>query len=303
MTGPKARRRYQVPDANTARWEGFAFRPGDIIIDAPSKSGTTWTQLLVALLVFGGPEFPQPLGVVSPWMEQRIRSVGEAHEMLAGQQHRRFIKSHSPLDGIPQCEEVRYVCVGRDPRDAAVSMRHHAANMRRARLRELITPQLNGEELPPIRPPLDEDAYFDRWIDTDDPDEEWSVHSLVHHYKTFWDRRSQPNVALFHFADYLEDLPSALIRLAEHLDIDLSPARAEALANEASINRARERARDIAPEAHLDIWEDPAAFFRNGSAGQWRDRMSPAQQERYEVLVATLGSPELVYWIHHGGPT
>src|SRR5262249_38699700 len=40
-----------------ARWEGFEFRPGDIVISTPKKCGTTWTQMLCALLIFDGPVF------------------------------------------------------------------------------------------------------------------------------------------------------------------------------------------------------------------------------------------------------
>ena len=151
VTSPE--QRYAERDADNARWEGFEFRPGDIIISAPSKSGTTWTQLLVALLVFDGPEFPAPLSKLSPWMDQMIRSKEEAHAMFGAQTHRRFIKTHTPLDGVPRGEDLTYVCVGRDPRDAAVSMIHHGANMRRERFRELVAPQ-HDEPLPePVERP------------------------------------------------------------------------------------------------------------------------------------------------------
>ena len=45
------------------------------------------------------------------------------------QTHRRFIKTHTPLDGLPQADGVTYICVGRDPRDVALSMDHHRANL------------------------------------------------------------------------------------------------------------------------------------------------------------------------------
>jgi len=292
--------RYRAPDAETARWDGFEFRPDDIIVDAPSKSGTTWTQLLVALLIFDGPEFPAPLGELSPWMEQRIRAVEDLHGMLAAQNHRRFIKSHSPLDGIPARSDVTYVCVGRDTRDAAVSMRHHAANMKRERFAKLMAPQMGDETPSPDRIAVGDEEYFDRWIDNDDPEAEWSVRFMAHHYATFWDRSHQSNVALFHFDDYRTDLPGELHRLADHLEIDLPSNRAAELAEEASLTRARERAREVAPEAQLDVWKDPEAFFRSGSSGEWRDRMSERQQRRYDDLVSDLVSPDLEHWMHHG---
>src|SRR5579883_31283 len=49
--------------------------------------------------------------------------------LLDAQRHRRFIKTHTPLDGLPADERVTYVRVGRDPRDVAVSWYHHFQNL------------------------------------------------------------------------------------------------------------------------------------------------------------------------------
>jgi hypothetical protein len=289
-------REYRERDADNARWNGFEFRPGDIVIDAPSKSGTTWTQLLVALLVFDGPAFPEPIGKMSLWMEQRTRPAEEAHATFAAQRHRRFIKSHTPLDGVPMVDEVRYVCVGRDPRDAAVSMLHHCDNMDRKRFAELIGGD-PASEPPRPRPSVEEE--LDRWLSAGDfPD--WTARFLAHHYRTFWELRHLPNVALFHFEDYLRDLPGELRRLAAHLGIDLSTERAAELADEATLGRARDRAVEVAPDVHLGLWKDPARFFRSGTSGEWSDVMTRAQQNRYEQLIAEVVPPDLARWMHHG---
>ena len=292
-------RRYSEPDADNNRWEDFEFRKGDIIISAPSKSGTTWTQLLVALLVFEGPDFPAPLSRLSPWMDQKIRSKDEAHAMFDAQTHRRFIKTHTPLDGVPFAEHITYVCVGRDPRDAAVSMIHHGANLRRDRFRELIA---NHHDPLPEREDREfvESDYFDRFIDGDEDGADWTMQFLAHHYRTFWERRALPNVGLFHFSDYLSDLPSEIVRLGEHLGIEVDIAQAEKLAGQAAIERIRVRAGDVAPEAHVGLWKDTSAFFRSGSAGEWRERMTPEQQVRYKDRIARLFEPDLATWVHHG---
>ena len=61
MSGLK---RYRSVVADSARWGGFAFRPGDIVISTPPKCGTTWMQTLCAMLVFDATEFNPPLAEI-----------------------------------------------------------------------------------------------------------------------------------------------------------------------------------------------------------------------------------------------
>ncbi len=304
-------RRYREDDADNDRWRGFELRPDDIIISSPSKSGTTWTQLLVALLVFDGPEFPAPLSQLSPWMDQLTRPRSEVYALLDRQEHRRFIKTHTPLDGLPERDDLRYVCVGRDPRDAAVSMIHHRRNIRRERFREILAsaraadglPSPEPETEPTSRPAPTVSEYFDHFIDRaweeGDPPT-WSLAFIAHHYRSYWERRDRAEVLLLHFADLRDDLLAQILRLATFLGIPIDQARAQDLAAEAHIDRARRRALDVAPEAHMGFWRDPAAFFRNGSSGEWQDAMSLAQQQRYLHRVAELFELELSTWVHQG---
>src|ERR1700722_2901028 len=93
--------RYQSSDEESARWTGFEFRPGDIVISTRSKSGTTWMQMICALLIFGTPDLPAPLAELSPWVDWQIVPREELIARLEAQPHRRFVKTHTPLDGIP----------------------------------------------------------------------------------------------------------------------------------------------------------------------------------------------------------
>ena len=94
-------RRYVGTVFDSSRWDGFELRPGDIIISTPPKCGTTWTQMICALLVLQEPELPLPLDTLSPWIDMVTRARKEVFADLAAQTHRRFIKTHTPLDGIP----------------------------------------------------------------------------------------------------------------------------------------------------------------------------------------------------------
>jgi Sulfotransferase domain len=93
--------RYQSPEEDSARWFGFPFRDGNIVISTRSKTGTTWVQMICALLVFQTPELPAPLAQLSPWLDHLTASRDDVYAQLAAQKHRRLVKTHTPLDGIP----------------------------------------------------------------------------------------------------------------------------------------------------------------------------------------------------------
>src|ERR1700722_1052014 len=156
--------RYRTTIFDSDRWRSFEFRPGDIVISTPSKCGTTWIQMICALLIFQSPPITTPLSVVSPWLDMLSRARRDVLADLEGQRHRRFIKTHTPLDGLPIDRSVTYICVGRDPRDVALSMDNHMANLRFDRLMAASTTAALADglvpqpvALPPARPDSERD--------------------------------------------------------------------------------------------------------------------------------------------------
>src|SRR6476661_954522 len=121
--------RYRSTVWDSNRWQRFSARADDIIISTPGKSGTTWMQMICALLIFQRTTFDRSLDLISPWLEMQTRDISDVIENLEAQQHRRFIKSHTPLDGLPYEPSITYICVGRDPRDVAISWAHHQDNL------------------------------------------------------------------------------------------------------------------------------------------------------------------------------
>ena len=300
------RTRYRSIVADSGRWDGFAFRPGDVVISTPAKCGTTWTQMLCALLIFDGPVFPAALDEVSPWLDMCTRPLAEVTAALAAQTHRRFIKTHTPLDGLPLHPDATYLVVGRDPRDVAVSFEHHAANVDWEHFLALRAAAIGNEDLAelPEGPVPSEDPVerFRTFVTDETPGGGGppTLASMLHHLDTAWQHRREANVALFHYADLQSDLAGELLRLARVLGIPCSPARARELAPEASLARMRERGADVAPNGTQELWKDVRAFFRSGGTGEWRARLSAADLAAYETRVAALVGPDLAAWAHGG---
>jgi hypothetical protein len=259
-------------------------------------------QLLCALLVFDSERFPKRLTEISPWLDATTYDFADTQAKLAAQQHRRFIKTHTPLDGLPMVEGVTYLCVGRDPRDVAVSFDHALANVTpQARLAAAATAGVEPVTTPPPEDPLER---FWLWADGQFVDGTAGVGNtmanMIHHLQTFWDRRDEPRVVLFHYQDLLADLPGQLARLAEVLAIDVSAERVRELAAAAAFDKVRERADELAPHVDNEVWRDNRAFFHSGSSGQWRSLLGADEVRRYEARLAELASPDLIAWLRTG---
>lgn len=304
MISLPARRHYRSIITDSSRWDAFTFRPGDIVISTPPKCGTTWMQMLCALLIFDGPDFPAPLGDLSPWLDMVNRPLAEVSAVLDAQTHRRFIKTHTPLDGLPLHAEVTYVVVGRDPRDVSISRAHHHANTDFGNVLELLATAVGSAdlaELPATRfPSGDSAAWLRTFIENETNGGLPTLATTLRHLDAAWQRQSNPNIVLFHYADLQADLVHELLRLASILGIPCSPERARDLAPEASLARMRERAHDLAPNASPGHWKDVRAFFRNGGSGEWQAHLSAADLTAYEQRVAALVTPDLAAWAHAG---
>jgi aryl sulfotransferase len=298
--------RYQSFLTDSARWDGFPFRPGDIIISTPAKCGTTWTQMICALLIFQTPELPGSLDVLSPWMEMRLRRRRDVWELYEAQTHRRFIKSHTPLDGLPVDERITYISVGRDPRDVALSWRAHMNNLDFDAMFAALGAALDPDDYfgPPRVPPefSDEGEAFRYWVDDPTPPQEvaMSLAGMAHHLMGFWAVRGRDDVVLLHYDDLQTDLEGEMRRLAVRLGIEVPEDRWPMLVKAATFDEMRRRAEELAPDTANRIWKSTTDFFHRGTSGQWEGLLDAELASHYEARVRELTPPDFVAWLHRG---
>jgi aryl sulfotransferase len=288
--------RYLSPDEDSGRWKGFPFRQGDIVISARSKSGTTWVQMICALLVFQAPDLPAPLSELSPWLDSLITPLPEVRERLEGQRHRRFIKTHTPLDGIPIDARATYIVAARHPLDMAVSLYHQGENLDRARIRQLIG-QPEAIQPPKPRTPLHE--WLLDWIDNDaSPRQEMdSLPGVMWHLSDAWRRRREPNIVLVHYNDLLMDLEGQMRRIALLLGVEVPEHLWPVLVDAATFASMSSRAEELAPDPS-GILKSPAAFFRRGTSGSGRDLLNDSELDHYCDRVNRMGPADLLTWLH-----
>ncbi|MFZ6003407.1 MAG: sulfotransferase domain-containing protein [Actinomycetota bacterium] len=300
--------RYRGLVSDSMRWQGFELRPGDIILSTPPKCGTTWMQMILALLILGEPELRVPLSKLSPWLDKQDRARRDVVADLEAQTHRRFIKTHTPLDGLPADDRVTYVCIGRDPRDVAMSMDNHMDNLdiEAFLVAREAAAKRDGIELEPVlapRPRSDDPLErFWAWVDNDTPPTQINSSLLrtLRHLESFFNAPSGLDVVLLRYEDLKRDLDTSMRGLAERLQIAVRPDVWPQLIAAASFEAMRGNAAMTVPGAGVDHWKDNERFFNRGTSGQWRELLDDRDLTRYWSRARAIGPGDVIDWIHEG---
>ena len=300
-----ALREYRTWTTDSRRWQAYEPRPGDIIIATAPKCGTTWTQQIVSSLVFQDPA-PRALPVVSPWVDARFRGgPADMHRALAAQTHRRFPKTHLPVDALPIYDEVRYIHVARDGRDALMSMHNHFTGFSDQQLDDFDRIGLGDPEIakPFPRLPADPAEYFRLWISTPaivGQSEGTPILSFFDLEVGYWAARSWPNLLMVHYNDLREDLDGEMRRIAAFLEISCDKAVWPSLV-EAAHFKAMQAAGDVLmPQTRTMLAEGSRRFFNKGPNGRWRDILTTDDIALYDAKVREKFSPMLAAWIEGG---
>jgi aryl sulfotransferase len=294
MPETKTRKLYLGPLTDNRRWDMVDIRPDDVIVVTPPKCGTTWMQTIVSLLFSGDPEAETELSVRMPWVDIRIREMSEVAGRLDAMQHRRGMKSHTPMDGLPLDDQAQYICVFRHPLDAHFSFRNHVRNI-----------------------PM---SWFDMWYPEDDPDgvtfrrfldggaegfdaDAMPLAHILQHYTAALALADRPNVSLFHYADMTRDLPGTFARVADLLGITYPDALMARLVQAAGFSNMKDKAVRYAPSGGKGFFRSDADFFHSGSSGKWHGHLSGDELAAYDAIMDAALPPKARRWLEYGdGP-
>jgi len=275
-------------------WNDFQFRDDDIVIATYGKSGTTWLQQIVSQLIFNGAE-GVPVAEMSPWLDLRVPPKAVKLPEVEKQTHRRFLKTHLPVDALVFSPKAKYIYIGRDGRDVMWSMYNHHANAN-----ELWYQALNdtpGRVGPPIGPPPDSIVqYFDDWLARDG----YPFWPFWENVRSWWQIRGLPNVLTLHFADLKEDMPRQIRRIAGFLEIPIDEAVFPRILEHCSFAYMKANAAPSVPLGGA-FWDGGAeTFVHKGTNGRWRDVLSAERSAAYEErAIAELGD-ECAAWLKSG---
>lgn len=275
-------------------WNDLVFRDDDVILATYAKSGTTWMQQIVGQLIFAGAE-DMNLAAMSPWMDLRVPPKHIKLAEVEAQPHRRFLKTHLPVEALVFSDKAKYLYVARDGRDMVWSLYNHHRNANAkwyGALNE--TPGLVGPKIGPA--PDDIREYFQTWLARDG----FPFWSFWENIRSWWAIRELPNVKLVHFNDLKADLAAEIDGIAQFLDIRHDADTLRRITEHCGFDYMKERADSIAPLGGV-LWEGGGKTFINkGTNGRWRDALSVADSAAYEARALAELGPDCAAWLAQG---
>ena len=285
------RQLYLGPLTDNRRWDHVEIRPDDVFVVTPPKCGTTWMQTIVALLLSGDPEVETELSIKMPWIDIRFREISEVAARLEAMPHRRSMKSHTPMDGIPLHDTAQYFCVFRHPLDAHFSYRKHLKNL-------------------PLR-------WFDHWYPDEDPDgitfrrfldggaegfdgDAMTLAHILRHYQAAKALAARPNVTLFHYADMTRDLAGTFAAVAGMLGISHPAPVMQRLIDAATFENMKANAPRFAPAGGKGFMKSDSEFFHSGTSGKWYGELNAAELACYDTMMDAHLTPSARAWLEYG---
>lgn len=288
---PRKTRELQNHHFDSTIWNDFHFRDGDIVISTYAKSGTTWMQQIMAQLLFAG-DPNVPVADISPWVDMRVPPKVVKLAALESQTHRRFLKTHLPVDALVMSAKAKYVYVGRDGRDVLWSLYNHhcAANDTwYALLND--TP---GRVGPPIsKPGRDVRQYFLEWLEKDG----YPFWPMWENVRSWWAIRDLANVRFVHFAELKADLPGEMRKLATFLDIPVDEARWPQIVQQCTFEYMKANASKVAPLGGIVFDGGAESFIHKGTNGRWRDILTAEDVARYESRARAELGADCAAWL------
>ena len=300
-----AQREYRTWIYDSRRWRHYVPRRDDIVIVTYPKCGTTWMQRIVGLLIFQTRD-PKPIMQVSAWIDRRFpRPIEDVIAQIEAQKHRRFLKSHLPLDGLPFYDDVKYIHVARDGRDACISFHNHVVGYTDQALDQLNKAGMEDETIGRPYPciPVDPRKFFHQWItrgEVPGHEEGSPTVSFFQLEKTWWEASTRPNVLLVHYNDLKFDLSAEMQRIADFLDIFVPSDVWPQLVDAAGFEAMRRDGDVLMSEIAASFKEGSRGFFFKGTNERWRGVFFEEDLELYEAKAEAMLAPECARWVARG---
>eukprot|EP00211_Chloroparvula_japonica_P017142 CAMPEP_0119148226 /NCGR_PEP_ID=MMETSP1310-20130426/41517_1 /TAXON_ID=464262 /ORGANISM="Genus nov. species nov., Strain RCC2339" /LENGTH=303 /DNA_ID=CAMNT_0007140251 /DNA_START=119 /DNA_END=1030 /DNA_ORIENTATION=- len=273
------------------------YRPGDVVVSVPIKSGTTWTMNIVYQVHNKGTEEFADLYSEVPWLEARAspgmtteQSVA-AIDTMAKDKPRAF-KTHSPPPLLPLHDAesgVKYVVVARHPAEVAAS----AHPFFKAHRKEFV--ESYGFPAAAFNAPFD--VFYNEMF------KKRFAPQLVGFLKGWWPHRHAANVLFLHFSDMKKDHAGTVKRVADFMGVELDDEETKRVLEYTSFPYMKTHASkyDAAGSFTMPPLE-PGSLVRKGKTGATKeDGITDEMKAEIEQIFKEALEPAVADWFFRGG--
>jgi aryl sulfotransferase len=211
---------------------------------------------------------------------------------IEAQTHRRFLKTHLPVDALTFSPKAKYVYLARDGRDVVWSLHNHHFHAN-ALWYELLN-DTPGRVGPAIEPPTEDIVqYFREWLDGDG----YPFWSFWENVRSWWAIRDLPNVKLVHFAELKRDMPAMMREIAAFVGAEVDESKWPEIELYCTFDWMKANAARATPLGGA-VWDGGAdTFINKGTNGRWQDVLSPEESTAYEARARIELGEECAVWL------
>ncbi len=274
--GNLSRKTYRTWLMDSRRWDAYKPRKNDVVVATYPKSGTTWVQRVVSLLIFQSLEVIQ-IDKIFPWWERRTGiSISDVARDFEAQSQQRSIKTHLPLDGLPVYDEVKYIHVVRDGRDVALSYHNHCYSHTPESVAHLdqIGLKDNTLEQPYPKIPSNPADFFHKWLTEPAIDGQSSGSPFLSYFDfehSYHQAAGLDNFLFLHYRDLQRDLIGEMQKVADFIGINVNSQTIQQLAKGASFSQMRTDGAALIPLTTSNFVNGANGFFNIGESGRWKN--------------------------------
>jgi len=239
----------------------FVVEDDDIFVVTYPRSGTTWTEQMVHLLVNKGEQGEQRLTDAVPWLETLPHRPHGMLEFLKTMPQRRLFTSHLPHPLMPPLKDktAKIIYVARNPKDVAISTYFHNQSK--------LGYEGTWEEHFQLF--LNRDVGFGPYFD---------------HILHWWQASQKDQRILFmKYEDMKHNHAGTVARLASFLDLHVDSQLIETVVSLSSFQSMTSKENtnfDWIPQR-----ADVPKHFRKGEIGDWRNHFSAEQSQQMDDVV------------------
>jgi hypothetical protein len=237
----------------------FVVQDDDVFVVTYPRSGTTWTEQMVHLLVRNGEQGEQKITDAVPWLETLPHRPNGMSEFLKTIPGRRLFTSHLPHPLFPRLNSTtaKVVYVARNPKDVAISTYFHNQSK-------------SGYE-------GTWEEHFDLFLHND-----VGCGPYFDHILPWWQAsQSDKRILFLKYEDMKHDHAGNVARLASFLDLQADAQlidKVVALSSFKSMTSNQNTNFDWVPQK-----ADVPKHFRKGDIGDWRNHFSAEQSQQMDA--------------------